>query len=107
MAMARRHRPHARIDDGEMGADGQFRQGIGQCEGAADHVEGVDLVADVEESRIGGDRQDHALADRDPWISGPEVGEQRDESAASADDAPTYTAECRRSRDPRGNAKIH
>src|SRR5258705_1958946 len=68
---------HAWIDDRDVNPDRQIRQGAPQQERPVPDGELPDLVADVDDPRLGRDRQDDPVKDRRRRIARTKIGQQR------------------------------
>ena len=75
-------RAHPRIDHRDVEPDRQVRQGTPQQEGAVADRELPDLVADVDDARVGSDAEDDAAHDRRARVAQAEVGQEGDQGTA-------------------------
>ena len=69
----------AGVDDGQMDADGHVRKGVREHERSLEDGLGRDPVGDVDDSRLGRDPQDDAVAGADEVVLEPEVAEEGDD----------------------------
>ena len=72
----------ARVDDGEMDADGHVGERAREHERALQDLLPRDPVRDVDDLRLGRDPLDHAVARADEVVLEPEVAQEADEHAA-------------------------
>src|SRR5690606_21395206 len=85
----------ARVHHGEdhPGAQVLHRPGQGQPAGA--HVEGRDVVGDVDDGDLGAELPDHRVDDADELVRAPVVGEERDRVVSERHGAPTVPPDAR------------